>query len=368
MKKILIVIGALRIGGAEKITTDFILNMDREGLDFYFLVFGEDTGEYEEILRYNGCKIIHISPPAPPYLKYAAELKEVWNKYNGFDIVHTHTLLNNGINIYIFKKLGCKRLISHSHSTSSNRSPGFVMNVYEKMMKKMIRKYATDYLACGVAAGEYLYGKELFDNYGTVINNGVDFEKFCFDKEARESLRQKYDIKDMFVIGMIARLTKVKNHTFLIDVFDNVNKLYPKSRLVIIGDGDQRETIEERIKALNLKDKVLMPGNRNDIYLLQNMIDVTVYPSHYEGLPVALVEAQVNGIPCVLSDAITREVQISEKVQFLSLQKSAEEWAKAVLEYKDVSRADNPLNEKGKNYDIKKSAEKLREIYLNGIL
>lgn len=364
MKKILIIIGNLKTGGAEKITVDLIENMDRENLKFYFLVFGNNIGNYEEKVEKMGGEIIHVACPSFPYLKYRKDMGKIWRSYGPFDVVHTHTLLNNGVNCKIFHDLGCKKLMSHSHSTESNRKRNIITRIYEVLMKTMIKKYATVYLACGVEAGEYLYGKNLFQKKGMVICNGVNFEDFRFAPEVRKQLRSQMKLEDTYVIGHVARLAEVKNHKFALEILSKLKQYSIKYKYIIVGDGPNKEKIENEIKKLNLEESVMMLGNREDVSLLQNIFDLVLYPSFYEGVPVALVEAQVNGIPCIVSENVSKEVRIREKTKFISLKRTAEEWAEEIRVYQKISREQNPMLERGKKYDIKISAEKLRKVYV----
>lgn len=338
--------------------------MNRVAMEFYFLVFGNDIGDYEERVKRIGGKVIHAERPSFPYYRYKCELKRIWKEEGPFDIVHTHTLLNNGINCKIFHDLGCPQLISHSHSTESNRKNNIITKVYEYLMKKLIRDYATDYLACGRGAGEYLYGRELFREKGIIVRNGVNFDDVSFDPEVRERLRVQMDLKNVCVIGHVARLADVKNHEFVLEILKELKKNFVNYKYVIVGDGPNKEKIKNKTKELNLEKEVIMLGNREDVTLLQNVFDLVVYPSFYEGIPLALVEAQINGIPCIVSENVSREVQLREKTKFVSLDKSAKEWAQEVREYQYITRENNLMLKEGKQYDIKCSAEKLRQIYM----
>lgn len=338
--------------------------MDRRGLKIYFLVFGKEIGNYENKVQQLGCEVLHIEVPKVPYIQYKRNLKSVWKTYGPFDVVHTHTLLNNGINCKIFNELGCRKIISHSHSTNSNRKNGVITKIYESLMKKWIKRYATDYIACGVEAGEYLYGKELFSKKGMVIPNGVDVNKFSFNPAIRNDMREVLGIEDEYVIGHVARLSEVKNHKFVLEIMKELKKCKGKYKYVIIGDGPCEKEIIDKISELELEKDVMLLGNRDDINDLQNAFDLVVYPSFYEGVPVALIEAQMNGIPCIVSSNVSQEVKIMEYTKFISLEKSSGEWADEIIKYQCVQRKENHALPNMKAYDIKASAEKLREIYL----
>lgn len=363
MKKTLVIIASLRLGGAEKIGAELVTNMELKDNEVYFLVFGDEKGAYEKMVKENGCKIIRLPWPKFPYIKYYKDLKRINKEVGGFDVVHSHTLLNNGINLAIFKKLGAKVRISHAHSTNSYKKDSFVTRIYEKLMKNMIKNNATDYVACGEAAGKYLYGEKLFERKGIVINNGIDFDKFAFSKDSRDEVRKELGLKDEFVVGNISRLDKVKNHSFLLEVFSQVVSIEPNSKLLIVGQGDELENIKDKIEMLKLKDKVILTGPRTDVDRIINAMDVAVYPSLFEGLPVSPIEAQINGVPCVLSKNITNEVKISEDIKFLSLYESVSLWANEIVSFKGKDRDKVSYTKDASKYDIKESAAQLEKIY-----
>lgn len=363
MKKILVIIASLGLGGAEKIGAELVTNMDLKDNEVSFLVFGDEVGAYEEMVKEKGCKVVRMPWPKFPYIEYYKNLKKINKEVGGFDVVHSHTLLNNGINMAIFKSFGTKVRISHAHSTNSYRKDSFTTRVYEKLMKKIIKMYATDYVACGEKAGRYLYGDKLFEEKGVIVNNGIDFDKFVYNEEDRNAIRKELGIQDEFVVGNISRLDKVKNHSFLLDVFSQISSIEPNSKLVIVGDGEELEAIKDKIRMLKLQDKVILTGPRTDVNRIINAMDVAVYPSLFEGLPVSPIEGQINGLPCVLSKNITTEVKISEDVKFLSLYESVSMWANEIHSFKGNDRSKTSYTDEAKKYDIKESAKKLSVIY-----
>lgn len=363
MKKILIIIGSLRIGGAEKITVDLVKNMKKQNKEISLLVFDDIKEHYEESVIKDGCRVIHIKCPKPPFFQYYKDLKEINNVYGSFDSIHTCTLLNSGINILVFKLLGCKNLICHSHSTNSGRKQNIITMLYECVMKTIIRKNATVLLACGEAAGEYLYGKKLFAEKGLVIKNGVDFELFSFNEDERRKFREEFNFEDKIVIGNVARLDKIKNQEFLLEIFKIISEIKPNSRLVIVGDGPEKENLNRKIRDLDVSDKVYMLGARDDVYKILNMFDVFVLPSLYEGLPVSLIEAQVNSLPIVVSGNITCEIKLTEDVDFVGLDKTHQVWAKHILQMASIERKQKVVTEAMEKYNIRRSAAQLEEIY-----
>lgn len=363
MNKVLIIIGSLRMGGAEKIMVDLAEYIDKSDFDIYFLVYGEKEEIYEEKVKNYGGHIIHIKRPRPLYLSYYRELKYINRQCGGFDILHTCTLLNNGLNILFFKILGCKKRISHSHSTNSGRENTFLTKIYERLMRKVIRCCATDYVACGEAAGEYLYGKEFFREKGAIIPNGIDFRQFMFQPEIRTSLRKKWKLEHKFVIGNVARLDKLKNQVMLVDILFEIRKIYADTVLILIGEGAEREAICMRAEELDIRDHLLMLGAREDVNCLINMLDVFVMPSEYEGMPLSLIEAQVNGLPVVASDRISSEIRMSEAFQFIELYGKLSQWVEAILQYRIYQRDKSSAYEILKKFDIQLCSRQLEQIY-----
>lgn len=363
MKNILIIIGSLRIGGAEKITVELIKHMNRSDKKITFLVFDKKEEFYEkEILRMD-CNVVHIKKPAFPYVSYYRNLKKVNQDYGPFDVCHSCTLLNTGVNLAIFSKIGCHKLISHSHSTKSGRKDSINVRIYEKYMKRLIAKYATDFLACGIEAGNYLYGEYLFSKKGIVINNGIDFRIFSFDENKRYLLRKRMCLSNRIIIGNVARLDKLKNQDFLIDVMKVLVKREPRCILLLVGDGKEKQNLEKKISMAGLEKYIRMLGIREDVQDILNIFDVFVLPSLYEGLPLSLVEAQVNGLPVVVSDRVTREIKLSDNCSFLSLDSGVEKWADILLEKAYKSREAASVLNINRKYDIEVCSKELEKVY-----
>lgn len=360
--KILQVIGALNIGGAENVAMNFSRYMDKTRFQIDYLVFGEEKGVYEEEALTHGSKVIHIDPPSKGYLQYLRELKKILNK-GQYDIIHAHTLLNNGITLFVAYWAKIKKRISHSHSTNSGRKENIIYKFYAFIMKKMIRQYATHYLACGRDAGEYLYGKKIFKEQGLVLNNGIEITKFIFNRVLSKQIREDLEITDETVIGHIGRLTNVKNHDFLLEVFYEFQKIESNSKLLLVGDGELKEQIEQKIKVLGISDKVIMTGVRKDVENMLQAIDVVVFPSIFEGLPVTLIEAQAAGVPCLVSDNITSEIQITNLVKFLSLNTTPKDWAVKIIELNKLEKKEYSTCLKEKGYDIHTEISNLERIY-----
>ena len=211
-------------------------------------------------------------------------------------------------------------------------------------------------------AGKWLFKDQPFQ----IIRNAIEAEMFKFNPEARRQIRQKYNIKNNFLIGHVGRFDTQKNHMFLLDVFAEIYKTIPKSKLILIGEGHLKEAIQQKISTLNLEEHVILTGVRDDVNLFYNAFDLFVLPSLFEGLPVVAIENQANGCPTFLSSEITREAQISTNIDFIDLKK--ELWYKKIIEYIETHktpRTDFHFDIQASGYDIKTEAQKLQEIYID---
>ena len=203
-----------------------------------------------------------------------------------------------------------------------------------------------------------------------MLNNAINIERFRFDPNARDDCRKEFGLKDEFVIGHVGHFTEQKNHVFLIDVFEEYHHIVPHSKLLLVSDGPKISEIKHRVDEYGLSDSVIFTGSRSDTERLYCAMDVFVFPSKWEGLPLTLIEAQANGLPCYTSEVIPNATRISDHIEYISLEQSPEYWAKKVLKYENnldyrkmVSHiACTTLIDKG--YNIKVEASKLKKTYI----
>ena len=209
------------------------------------------------------------------------------------------------------KKADIPVRISHSHNTVTRFDFKWPIKI---LYKYLLRLVATDYVACGIDAGKYLFGKEV-----KVIHNAIDVDKFKFNGKARNKLRKELNIENKFVIGHVGRFEPQKNHNFLIDVFYEYQKRDNDAVLLLIGNGSLEDKIKEKVKQLDIQDKVKFTGSISNVNEMYSAMDLFILPSFHEGLPVVGVEAQMSGVTCVFSDNVTKEVKFNENVFYISL-------------------------------------------------
>ena len=358
------IIGKWLGGGVEAVVMNYYRHIDRTKIQFDFLCDEDSTNiPYEEIEQLGG-RVILI-PPYQKVFKYQKELIRIF-KENNYKIVHSHINTLSVFPLRAAKKAGVKVRIAHSHSTTNKKE--WKKNLLKQVLRPFSKVYATDYMCCSELAGRWLFGDKAYDS-GQVylLNNAIDLNKFKYDEEKRKKKRKELNIKDdTLVIGHIGRFVAQKNHTFLIDIFNEVHKKNPNSLLLLVGQGPLKEEIENKVKELQLNDSVRFLGQRNDVNELYQAFDVFCLPSLYEGLPVVGVEAQASGLLCILSNAMTKETKVLDITKFMSLNNTPREWADSILDdVKRYKRIDTSKEMTSKNFNIKEEAKKLEKYYLN---
>ncbi|MCV9884812.1 glycosyltransferase family 1 protein [Metabacillus halosaccharovorans] len=360
--RVLHVVVNMNRGGAETLIMNLYRNIDRSKIQFDFLTYKE--GVFDQEIMDLGGKIHRI-----PYITdgghfhYIKNLKQFFKANNHYKIVHSHMDKMSGFVLKAAKNVGIPVRIAHSHNTQSEG--GFAAKLYKEYAGSNIEKSATHYLACSNLAAKWLFKNKAVSS--KLLKNGIETEKFTFSKKIRDKVRGELRVEeDILVLGHVGRFNHQKNHLFLIDIFHELNKVEPKSVLVLVGDGTLRSDIEEKVKSLRLEEKVKLLGVRSDINSLLQAFDVFVFPSLHEGLPVTLIEAQGAGLPCLISENITEEVDLKmDLVKFLPVH-NKNVWIEEIINIltKDASRENskNTLSEQG--YDIKDTAHFINDFYL----
>ena len=233
------------------------------------------------------------------------------------------------------------------------------------MAKSRLPVLATAFFACSQEAARFFFGEKIYESRRfTLMKNAIPVQNFSFDAGVSERVRKNFNLKDSFVIGHVGRFTYPKNQSYLIDIFNELSKLCPNSVLLLIGDGEDREKIRDKVIRLGLDSKVRFLGVRSDVPALLQAMDVFVLPSHYEGLPVVGVEAQAADLPCAFSNTVSKEVQILDQCQFISLQCSPKEWAKKILSFHHPRRRSRVQELRNVGFDVTCEVEKLQNYYL----
>lgn len=312
------VIGKAVNGGTESLWINYYKHINRDAIQFDFLVESESELISRESIEKIGGKVVIIPSYKNPF-KYMSSLRKIF-KDNKYDIVHSNMNSLSVFTLRAAKKAGIKIRIAHSHSSSNKKE--FLKNIIKNILKPFSKKYATHYFACSKDAAIWLFGKKTYDaNKITIINNALDLNRFYFDVAKRKEFRKKNNIDDKFVVGNIGRLMPQKNQLFLIDIYNSFLKNCENSMLLLVGDGPLKEDILKKINSYGIGDKVLLLSAMKNIEDLYQTMDCFVFPSIYEGLGMTLVEAQVSGLEYIASDNIPNEAFITSNGIKLPLDK-----------------------------------------------
>lgn len=359
MKKILIFGMSENLGGVETVIMNYYRNIDKKKIQFDFLYNTEKIAYEEEITKIGG-KTFKITPRAKSIRKYKLDMKNFFKNHSkDYDAIWVNLCILSNIDwLKYAKKYGIRIRIIHSHNSKNMTSK--LKYILHKINKHFLKKYATNFWACSNEAGKWFYSKSIMksNNY-KIINNAIDIEEYKFNSTTREEYRKKMGIENKLVIGHIGRMHFQKNHEFLINIFYEINKINENTHLLLIGTGPEEEKIKEKVKMLNLEKNISFLGMRKDIKNLFQAMDVFLFPSLFEGLPLVLVEAQANGIDIYASkEGIPPNAKMSENFEFVSLRQQAMEWAKLILS-KTHKRENNRESIKKCGYDIKEEAKKV---------
>lgn len=344
-------------GGLETMIMNYYRNLDHSEFQFDFLVHRFDKANYDDEIISLGGKIYRLPNLNPFSREYLNCLDEFFKTHQEYKIVHSHLDCMSAIPLKVAKENGVPIRIAHAHSSNQTKDLKYPLKLY---FKTKINKYATHLFACSEEAGIWMFNTNQF----SVLPNAIDANLYSFNEDKRNKIRNELQLKNQFVIGHVGRFNSVKNHTFIIDIFNELHKIVPNSILLLAGTGDLITEIKDKVNKLKLSGNVKFLGLRSDIPDLMQSMDVFVFPSLYEGLPVTLVEAQASGLPCIISDKVPIECKKTDLVQQISLEKSAKQWAEVLINASKIIRR-NTYNEiVTAGFDIKSNAAKLQEYYM----
>jgi glycosyltransferase involved in cell wall biosynthesis len=362
--RILHVFGKLNANGAETMVINLYRKLDRTQIQFDFIVHTDEDCYYDQEIQELGGKIHRIERfTGKNVFRYISAWKQFFALHPEYLIIHSHVRSTAALFLKVAKDAG-RITIAHSHNVSNGNGIG-------AMVKKILQSpiiYVSDYLfACSVPAGIWLFGERSFQKgIVQIFKNAIDLRKFTYNHEIRMKYQETLNLSNKFVIGNIARFDYQKNHTFLIDVFYEIYKQNQNAVLLLVGVGDLVTAMKEKVKALELNEAVLFLGSRSDVPELMQVMDVFLFPSLYEGLGIVAIEAQSASLPTIVSDQVPNEIQVTDLVQFLPLERSALEWANVVLKNQQADRnkrTQGKLAEAG--YDIDQSVKLLENFYLS---
>lgn len=356
MVRILHVVTNMDRGGLETMIMNYYRFVDREKLQFDFLVHRQERAAYDDEIEKMGGIIYRVPKLNPFSLIYKAKLRFFFKQHIEYKIIHVHQDCLSSVILKTAMSCGVPIRIAHSHSSKQDINLKYPIKLF---YKQFIDRYATDLFACGEDAGKWMFSCDRF----TVLNNAIDAKKYAFNSNKRFDIRKSLGIQpDEILVGHVGRFSAVKNHFFLINVFAELNRR-GRYRLLLVGDGELRATMEEKVERLELSDKVIFAGVRDDVADLMQAMDIIVFPSHYEGLPLTLIEAQAAGLPCLISDQVPAECIKTSLIQQLPLIDGAEKWAEATIKAARIERKNTYQEISDAGFDIVRNAKWLEEFY-----
>jgi glycosyltransferase len=349
--------------GIQSFLMNVYRNIDREKVQFDFLIHSKEKGAFDDEIISLGGRIFYLNKLSSKYfLSYQKNLVRFFKEHE-YNIIHSHINLLSSFTLSSAKKANIPIRIAHSHSSSI--SDIGLRKLIKLFAKTQMNKYATHKFACSKEAGIWQFGKKIW-NTGEVkvIPNGIEVEKFLFNEINREKVRKQYDIEEKaFVLGHVGAFRKVKNHEFLLKIFEKIKKLNSSAILMLLGSGELETEIKELASRLDVLSSIVFVGSVGNVAEYYSAFDSFVFPSIYEGLGIVLIEAQANGLPCFASDVVPSEVALSDVYFPLSLNASVEEWATSIINKSNLSN--RQCSEGLKKYDIKNVAKTLEDFYLS---
>lgn len=364
--RVLMLFTNMNRGGAESMVMSYYRTIDRSKVQFDFLVHRPERGAYEDEIERLGGRIYRMIPFHPfTFSQYKKLVSRFFDDHPEYQIIHGHC---SELGFFIYKEAyrrGVPHIIAHAHNAHALYDLKWPFRTW---FKHRMRRYLTHEFTCGQEAAVWLFGRKLAKQ-AVLQRNAIDTQLFRFDLESRMRIRKEFCIADdTLLIGHVGRFEKQKNHSFLIDVFEKVQVLYPKTQLLLVGGtGNLEGSIKSKVQENGLADNVIFAGTRSDVPQILSAMDVFLFPSYMEGFSLAMLEAQCSGLPIIASDIIPHEIALTDLISFVSLSKSADYWANKLLSTSICpgKREIYPKQIMEAGYDIIENANWLQNYYLS---
>lgn len=355
MERILQVVTYMGRGGIETMLMNYYRRMDREKIQFDFLVHRDFRADFDDEIEALGGRIYRVPAMNPASGSYRKALADFFRTHP-YRVVHCHLNYMSGVVLAAAKQADVPVRIAHAHTAAM--APGWKQSV-RRLCKHLIPLTATHRFACSPEAGRAIFGKQSF----SILANAIDAAAFTPDEKLRREVREELALGDAFTVMHVGRMVYAKNHEFLLNAFRELLNTEPGARLVLVGDGELRSQVAEKAAQLP-EGSVQMLGSRTDIPRLLQAADVFSFPSRFEGMPVTMIEAQAAGLPCIKSKTVTDECIVTDLVTSLPTNDPVC-WADAIRAAK-TAHTDHLEDIQRSGYDITAAAEKLTRFYLNG--
>lgn len=380
-------LGTTKLGGAESRTMDIYRHMNRDEIQFDFLITEGNSGIFtEEIVSLGGH--VYTLPKYRIYnhLQYTKAVKGFFAQHTGYAAVHGHMTSTASIYLPLAKKAGVPLTIAHARSAGVDSGfKGKLTNIFRSSLPDKCDRM----FACSDLAAIAVYGEDNYKNGNVkVMPNAIEIGRFALDDQVRNEIRSRYGVEDKFVVGHVGRFHEAKNHAFLVKAFAKFLEKRPDAVLMFLGDGPLKSQIEALVDELDaannaagkisIKDKIIFAGNQSPIDPYYKAFDYFWFPSLYEGMPGTVVEAQASGLMCMVSDTVTRMSKVTELVEFESLGKNEDQWAERIysivgqtpVEQLYSSRKENnPMIQQimlDSDYNVERQVEFYTKLYSKG--
>lgn len=375
--RVLHVLGGLGLGGAESRIMDLYRQMDREEVQFDFLVHSKalknakadmsaKEKQYydEEVLAMGGHIYALPKFKVYNYWDYRRAIKRFFSEHHDFRVVQGHMTSTAGIYLPIAKKAGIPVTVAHSRNAGVEKG---LKGLATRFFRRKLAGKADVCFACSTLAGEDVFGRQVVaDGKVKIIHNAIDAGRFRFDPEKRGAMRKKLSVEDKLVLGHVGRFDYQKNHPYLLRVFYELCRMREDAVLILLGEGAHMEEIKALAADYGIENKVRFMGNQRETQDYYMAFDVFLLPSFYEGLPGVLVEAQAAGLRCFVSDTITTEARATELISYRSITEEPVEWARAILEAIPYERRDMLQMMQKNGFDVASQARGYTHFYQTG--
>lgn len=367
--RVLHVFGNTNLGGAESRTMDLYRHMDKSRVQFDFLVHTNREGFFDQEILKLGGRIFRVPRfRFYNYFSYRRAMRSFFSQHHDFAAVEGHITSSAAVYLPIAKRAGVRTTIAHARSAGVDRG---LKGALTRLMRCRLSKRADHLFACSELAALSVFGKRAVREGRTVfIPNAIDCPAFAYDRKKREEMRAALGIEDRYVIGHVGRFHYAKNHEYLLRIFAALCQGQGGERflLLLLGEGSGMEAMKALAGQLGIAEQVRFLGNRKNVNDYYQAMDYFVYPSRYEGLPAAVVEAQTAGLRCLMSDTICREVQITDLVEPKNIQQPPQEWSLRIVQTAQYPRRSRVKQVEEAGFDVSRQAERLMRFYESGVL
>lgn len=364
-KKILFLVNSLGQGsGVMSFTMNYYKEIHSEKYQIDFIYCTEVEKSFKEELEKSGSKLYFIkrfkTNSVKDYIRFKKDIKTFFQKHSDYyDVIHSHVPLFTKYFFIEAQKYGLKARIIHSHSIEQSNST--LKKIRNNFILKNVFKYTNGYMACSEQAAISLYGKERTKNEVTIIRNAIDTKKFKFNLNDRNQIRRAFNVYDKFLILHVGRLSIEKNHMYMISIMKELIKKDNNYLMMFVGQGDLYENLYQKVKEEKMENYIIFAGIRKDVHKIMSAADCFILPSKHEGLGIVTIEAQANNLPCIVSENVPHEIDLTPLVHRLPIGDKHEQWVDKIISFNHKNMRERHLESmisEGK-YDIKLNADLL---------